>query len=161
AVHGRVERGLCQGAIDAFENDGIVTHGAADKPALARERRRGTLADHPQVPAVVSFAPRIVVMVVHDIGNIAAGGVPHTLHNPFPPGVGIATGELHRGDVTAPELAILVDDGGWNVDAVLASGCLEIAGRAGVPEPPGAEVHADPDEAIAVDHQVDIVVAGS
>ena len=38
---------------------------------------------------------------------------------------------------------------------------LEVARGAGVAEAAAAEVHADPDEAVLVAHQIDIVVAGA
>src|SRR5262249_52321507 len=73
--------------------------------------------------------------------------------------IGIAAGELHRRDVTAAELAILVDHSGRNVHTVLAAGRLEVARGAGVPEATAAEMHTDPDEAVLVAPQVGIVGA--
>jgi hypothetical protein len=68
---------------------------------------------------------------------------------------------LHRRDVAPSDLAVLVDDGRRHVHAVLAAGGLEVTRRAGVAETAAAEVHADPDKALLVAQQVDIVVARS
>ena len=98
-------------------------------------------------------------MVVHHVGDVAADDLAHALDHPLAARIGIAAGELHRRDVAAAELAVLVDHRGRHVHAVLAAGGLEVAGRAGVAEAAAAEMHADPDEALLVPHQVDIVVA--
>src|SRR5207244_5989720 len=94
-------------------------------------------------------------------GDLAADDHAHALDHPFAAGIGVAPGELHRRDVAPSDLAILVDHSGRHVHAVLAAGGLEVAGRAGVAEAAAAEVHADPDKALLVAQQVDIVVARS
>ena len=107
------------------------------------------------------FPPRIIVVVVHHVGDRAADDLAHPLDHPFAAGVGIPAGQLHRRDVAAAEFAILVDHGRRNVHAVLAAGRLEITGRAGVAQSAAAEMHADPDVTGLVAHQIDIVISGS
>jgi hypothetical protein len=60
----------------------------------------------------VTLAPGIVVVIVHPIGLGPADDLAHALAHPFAARIGIASGQLHRGDVALPELARLVDDGG-------------------------------------------------
>ena len=71
-------------------------------------------------------------MVVDHFRHRAADDLAHPLNHPFPARVGIPPGESHRGDITAPELAVLVHDGGRDVHAFLAASGFEVAGRARV-----------------------------
>src|SRR5439155_25628155 len=84
----------------------------------------------------------------------------HALDHPLAARIGILAGERHRRDVAHAELALLVQDGRRDVDAVLAAGLLDVVGRALVAEAARAEVSADPHMAVLVLEQVDIVVAG-
>src|SRR5882757_7616751 len=161
AVHRRVQRSLRLLAVDAFNDDRVIAHRAADEATLAGECRRCALAHHPQIPAAMVLPPRVIVVVVNHVGDFAADDAAHALDHPFASGIGVAPGELHRRDVTPSDLAVLVDHGGRHVHTVLAAGGLEVAGRAGVTEAAAAEVHADPDKARLVAQQVDIVVARS
>ena len=74
AVDGRIERGLGLRTVDAFDHHRIVAYRAAYKAALARERGRRALADHPGIAAVVPLAPGVIVMVVHHVGDGGAEG---------------------------------------------------------------------------------------
>ncbi len=105
--------------------------------------------------------PCVIVVVVDHVSDGTTDDFADPLNHPFAAGVGIASSQLHGGDVTAPELAILVDHRRRNVHAVLPAGGLEIAGRAGMTEAAAAEVDADPDVPGLVAHEVDVVVSGS
>ena len=98
-------------------------------------------------------------MIVHHVGDGASDDLAHALDDPLAPGVGVAAGKLHGGDVSASEFAALVDYCWRDVHAVLATRGLEVARGAGVAKPAAAEMDADPDKAILVAHQVNIVVA--
>src|SRR5262249_60016054 len=62
AVDGRVERGTCLQALDAFDDHRIVAHRTADKATLTGERRRRTLAHHPYIAPRASLTSRAVVV---------------------------------------------------------------------------------------------------
>jgi len=68
---------------------------------------------------------------------------------------------LHGRDVAPRDLAILVDHRRRHIHAILAARSLEVAGRTGVTKAAAAEVNADPDKAVFIAHQVDVMVAGS
>ena len=97
------------------------------------------------------------MVVVHRVGHGAADDPPHPLHHPLAAGVGITSREFHRGDVPAPQFAVLVNQGGWDVDAAFAAGRFEIPGRARVPESAATEMNADPDEAILIAQEIGTV----
>src|SRR5499427_2569794 len=161
AMHRGIERGPRFLAVDAFDNHGVIAHGAADEAALPRKCRGRAFAHHPQIKVAMALAPGVVVMVVHAVGDCTADNFAHALDNPLAPHIGIAASKLHCGDVTAPDLAVLVDHRRRDVHAVLTAGRLEIARRAGVAEAARAEMHPDPHEAGFVAHQVNIMIAGA
>ena len=115
AVHGRIERGFRFLAIKAFNDNSVITHRSADEATLARKRRRCALANNPQILAAMVLPPRVIVVVVNHVGDLAADDPTHALDHPFAAGIGVAPGELHRRDVTPSDLAVLVDDGGRHV----------------------------------------------
>src|SRR6266446_2460397 len=161
AVHRRIERSPRFRAVDPFEDYGIIAHRAPDEAALSRECRGGAFAHHPEIAAAMLLPPCVIVVVVDHVSDGTTDDFADPLNHPFAAGVGIASSQLHGGDVTAPELAILVDHRRRNVHAVLPAGGLEIAGRAGMTEAAAAEVDADPDVPGLVAHEVDVVVSGS
>src|SRR6188474_2457889 len=63
AVDGGEEGFLVLVRLDALQDDGVVTHGAADEPLLARAGGRAALPDHPVRAAEVLLPPREVVVV--------------------------------------------------------------------------------------------------
>src|SRR5262249_40492083 len=69
--------------------------------------------------------------------------------------------QLHRCDVPATQLAVLVNQRGRDVDPAFAAGRFEIPGRARVPESAATEMNADPDEAILIAQEIDVVIPGS
>src|SRR5262249_56317627 len=83
---------------------------------------------------------------------------PHPLQHPLAARVGITSRKLHRCDVLAPQFAVLVNQGGRDVDAAFAAGCFEIPGRARVPESAATEMNADPDETILIAQEIDVVI---
>ena len=83
-------------------------------------------------------------------GSRIHDGVADALDYPFPSGVGIPTGQLHRGNVPPSKLAILIDDRGGDVNPILAPGRLEIACGAGMPQTPAAKVDADPHKPVFI-----------
>src|SRR5262245_19481550 len=109
----------------------------------------------------MALAPGVVVMVMHAVGDCAADDFAHPLDYPLAPRIGIAACKLHCGDVAPPDLAVLVDHRRRDIHAVLSAGRLEIARRAGVAEAARAEMHADPDEAGFVAHQINIMITGA
>src|SRR5258707_7313273 len=161
AMHRGIERGPRFLAVDALDDHGVIAHGAADDAALSRKCRGRAFAHHPQIAVPVALAPGVVVMVMHAVGDCAADDFAHALDDPLAPRIGVAAGNFHGGDVTAPDLAVLVDHGRRDIHAVLAARRLEIARRAGVAEAARAEMHPDPDRTGFVAHQVDIMVAGT
>src|SRR4051812_45375332 len=99
------------------------------------------------------------MVVVHHVRDRAADDPAHSLHDPFPTGVRVAPGQLHRGDVPASDLAILVDNGWRDMHAILAAGHFQVTGRTGMSQASAPEVDTDPDEAFFIAHKVDIVIA--
>ncbi len=160
AVHRRVEASCRSIALDTGQDDGVVSHGAADEAALPRERRRGALAHDPEIAIAVALAPCIVVVVVHGVEHLASDDRAHALHHPLAPSIGIETGERHAGEILPSEIAVLVQYGGRHVDAVGSAGRLDEGGRSLMAEPARAEVNADPHEAVLVLEQIDVVIAG-
>src|SRR5262245_63600635 len=158
-MDGRVERGARPRALDAFDDNGVVAHRAADKATLTGERRRRALAHNPYIAPLLGLSPGVVMVVVHCVGHGAADESPHPLHNPLAARVGITSRELHRCDVPAAQFAVLVNQGGRNVDAAFAAGRFEIPRRARVPEPAATEMNANPDEAILIAQEIDVVIA--
>ena len=73
--------------------------------------------------------------------------------------VPITPRELHRCDVPEAQFAVLVNQGGRDVDAAFAAGRFEIPRRARMPEPAATEMNADPDEAILIAQEIDVVIA--
>src|SRR5207253_6699836 len=69
-VLGRGQR--VAGRVDALEDDGVVAHAAADEAALSRERRRGALANNPDLVTVVDLEPGEVVVVVDLVQDLSA-----------------------------------------------------------------------------------------
>ncbi len=159
-MDGRVERDARLRALDAFDDHGVVAHRTADKATLTGERRRRALAHHPYIAPLVGLAPGVVMVVVHRVGHGAAHDSPHPLHHPLAPRVGITSRELHRCYVPAPQFAVLVNQRGRDVDAAFAAGCFEIPGRTRVPESAATEMNADPDEAILIAQEIDLVIPG-
>src|SRR5262249_10517183 len=109
AMHRGIERGAGFLAIDAFDDHGVIAHRAADEAALSRQCRGRAFAPNPQITVAVALAPGVVVMVMHAVGDCAADDFAHALDHPLAPRIGIAAGDFHGGDVTAPDLAVLVD----------------------------------------------------
>src|ERR1700730_11996426 len=161
AVDRRIKRRLGLLAIDALDDAHVFPISPADESTLAWKCRRPALADDPQILAAVIRPPRVIVVVVNHVGHVAADDPADTLDHPLAAGIGVAYGELHRRDVAPSDFAVFVDHGRRHVHAVLAARGLEVARRAGVPEAAAAEVNADPDEAVLIAHQVDIVIARS
>ncbi len=159
AVHRRVEARRRRLARDAAQDHGVVAHRAADEAALAREGRRRALAHHPQRAVAVALAPSVVVVVVHGVEHLAADDRTHALDHPLAARVGVLARERQGGEILAAEIAVLVQDGRHDVDAVGAAGELDERGRGLVAEAARAEMHADPDQPVLVGEQIDIVVA--
>src|SRR5262245_26563858 len=159
-MDGRVEQGARLPALDALDDHRIVAHRTADKATLTRERRGRALAHHPYIAPLVGLTPGVVMVVVHRVAHGAADDSPHPLHHPLAARVGITARELHRCDVPAPQFAVLVNQGGRNVDAVFAAGRFEIPGCARVPEPTATEMNSDPDETILIAQEIDVVISG-
>src|SRR5882672_1141622 len=161
AVHRRVQRRLGLLAVDSLDDHRVITHRAADEATLARKGRRGAFAHHPEISTTMVLPPRIVVVVMDHVGDGTADDLAYPLDHPFAAGVGIATSQLHGGDIAAPKLTVLIDHRGRDIHAVLAAGSLQVACRAGVTQPATAEVDADPDVPGLVAHEVDVVVSRS
>src|SRR5262249_23433053 len=124
-------------------------------------RRRRAAPPHPASCApLVALAPGVVMVVVHRVGHGAADDSPPPLHHPLAAGVGITSRELHRCDIPAPQFAVLINQGGRDVDAAFAASRFEIPGRARVPEPAATEMNADPDETILITQEIDVVIPG-
>src|SRR5438445_3601971 len=140
-MDGRVERGARLRALDAFDDHGVIAHRTADKATLTGERRRRALAHHPYIAPLVGLAPGVVMVVVHRVDHGAADDSPHPLHHPLAARVGITSRELHRRDVPAPQLAVLVNQRRRDVDAVFAAGRFEVPRRARVPEPAATKMN--------------------
>src|SRR5215470_8316346 len=104
AMHRGIERGPRFLAVDAFDDHGVVAHGAADEAALSRKCRGRAFAHHPQIAVAVTLAPSVVVMVMHTVCDCAADDFARTLDDPLAPRIGVAAGNFHCGDVTAPDL---------------------------------------------------------
>src|SRR5260370_41373158 len=79
AVHRGIERGPRFLAVDAFDDHGVVAHGAADEAALSRKCRGRAFAHHPQIEVAVALAPSVVMMVMHALGDCAADDFAHSL----------------------------------------------------------------------------------
>src|SRR5262249_18323299 len=94
------------------------------------------------------------------VGHGAADDSPHPLHHPFAARVGIPSRELHRCDVPTAQFAVLVNQGGRNVDAAFAAGRFEIPGCARVPKPPATKMNAIPAEAILAAEGIDVLISG-
>jgi hypothetical protein len=109
----------------------------------------------------MALAPGVIVVIVHAVGDGAADDRAHALDHPFAARIGVAPGKLHGGEIALADFGCDREHGGLDVDAVLAARLLEVLGRALMAEPARAEMHADPDEAVLVLEQVDIVVARS
>src|SRR5262249_39171473 len=129
----------------------------ADKATLTGERWRRALAHHPYIAPLVGLAPGVVMVVVHRVGHGAADDSPHPLHHPFAARVGVTPRKLHRCDVPAAPFAVLVNQRGRDIDAAFAAGRFEIPGCARVPESAATEMNADPDKAILVAQEIDVV----
>src|SRR5262249_57574302 len=72
AMHRGIERGPRFLAVDAFDDRGVVAHGAADEAALSRKCRGRAFAYHPKIAIAVALAPGVVVMVMHAVRDCAA-----------------------------------------------------------------------------------------
>src|SRR5712671_5027028 len=107
------------------------------------------------------FAPGVVVVVVDGVGDGAANDSANALDHPLAPGIGVRAGKSHSGDVLSAELAGLVEERRLDVDAILASSEADELGRGLVAEATRAEMHADPDPAVLIREQVDVVVPGT
>src|SRR5262249_56292305 len=119
-------------------------------------RRRWTVGHHPQVSGGVAFSACVVVVVVNHGGDIAADDLTHAFDDPFATRIGIAACELHCGDVAPAQLAVLVDDGGRHMHAILPAGQLEGSRGAGMAQSPPAEMDAHPDQPALITHQIDV-----
>src|SRR5258708_31465651 len=75
------------------------------------------------------------------------------------PGIGVRAGKGHSGDVLPAELAVLGEERRLDVDAILASSEADELGSGLVAEATRAEMHADPDPAVLILEQVDVVVS--
>ena len=167
AVHGREERLLVLGRLDALEDHGLVAHRAADEALLTRPGRRAALADDPVGAAEVLLPPREVVVVVHLVHRLGAEDLEHLRDHDVAAGVRVLAGELHRGDVGVAELAADLEEHRRRVHLALVRAAVEREAlrereeaRGGlVAEAARAEVHAHPDPAVLVLHHVHVVVA--
>src|SRR5215469_16560149 len=108
----------------------------------------------------MAFAPCEIMVVVHVVGYGATNDPMHALDHPVSPGIGIAPCKRHGGEVALTEFAIPVDDGWRDVDALSTACGFQISACRRVPEATAAEMHADPNKAVLIEHQIDIVVAG-
>ena len=167
AVHGREQRLLVVVRLDALEDHRLVAHGAADEALLARPGRRAALPDHPVGAAEVLLPPREVVVVVHLVDRLGAEDLEHLGDHDVAAGVGVLARQLHRGDVGVAQLGADLEEhrrrvhlalGAPLVEALALGERQEARGRL-VPEAARAEVDADPDPALLVLHEVDVVVA--
>src|SRR4029450_2032064 len=92
---------------------------SADEATLAGKCRGCALAHHPQILAAMVLPPRVIVVVVHHVGDLAADDPAHALDHPFAAGIGVAPGELHRRHVAPPDLAVLHEYSGVHAHSVL------------------------------------------
>src|SRR6516162_11856369 len=72
AMYRGIERGPRFLAVDAFDNHGVIAHGAADEAALARKCRGRAFAHHPQIKVAMALAPGVIVMVMNAVDDCAA-----------------------------------------------------------------------------------------
>src|ERR1041385_6774105 len=154
AVHRRVQRARLQvphlGRVrrDALDDHRVITHGASHEPFLAGKGRRRTLAhDIEGLPAVL-LTPGEVVMVVNQLLLPPAEQLDHFARDPFAPGVGVASGQVHELPVGVPHRARDVEQRLTLRHALAPRAVLperKKAVRHAEPEPARAEVHADPD----------------
>jgi hypothetical protein len=89
----------------------------------------------------VLLAPRVVVVVVDLLERRRPEDLEHLVHHDVAARVGVAAGELHRGDVLLAALESIVQQLGRRVHRPVA----EVAGGGLVAEAARAEVDADPD----------------
>ena len=117
----------------------------------------------------VLLPPGEVVVVVHLVHGLGAEDLEHLPNDDVAARVGVRAGQLHRSDVGLGQLGAQLEEDGRRVHAAFARPPFEgeplregeeARGRL-VPEAARAEVDADPDAALLVLHQVDVVVAGS
>jgi hypothetical protein len=115
------------------------------------------------------LAPGEVVVVVNLVDGLGAEDLQHRRDDDVASGIRVVAGELHRGHVRLAELGADLEEHGRGVHLALARLAVERetlrqreeARRGPVAEAAGAEVDADPDEALLILHQVDVVVAGA
>ena len=116
---------------------------------------------------MVLLPPREVVVVVHLVLGLRAEDLEHLVDDDVAAGVGVVARELHRRDVRLAELRADLEQDRRRVHLALLRPAVEgqalrereEARRRLVAEATRAEVHADPDAAVLVLHQVDVVVA--
>src|SRR5262245_4885690 len=160
AVDGRVERGPRLRTLDALDDHRIVAHRTADKATLTGERWRRALAHHPYIAPLVGLAPGVVMVVVHRVGHGAAAVSLNPCRLPFSARGGVTPRKVDRCDVPAAQFAVLVNPRVRDIDAAFAAGRFEVPGCARVPESAATEMNADPDKAILVAQEIDVVIAG-
>ena len=95
-MHRRVKSLTRLIGVDSLNDHCIVTHAAADKPALPRKGRRRTFAHDPPIFAIMFLKPGEIVMIMYFIQDFRAkynaNDVPRHC---FPPGISIFPGQSH------------------------------------------------------------------
>ena len=105
------------------------------------------------------LAPGVVVVVVDAVGHGPPYNLADALDDPLPACVGVLAGQRHAGDILLAELAVLAQECRIDINAVLPSAQADELRRCLVAEPARSEMHADPDPAVLVLEQIDIVIA--
>lgn len=107
------------------------------------------------------------MVVVHGLERAGAEDAEHLRHHHLPARAGVVAGQLHRGQVRRAQFGVDGEDVGRTLHLALADTVLEApppghreeARSGAMPEAARAEVHADPDAAVLVAEQIDVVVS--
>ena len=118
----------------AFHNDGVIPHASADEAFLPGKRRRGALAHHPVLLAVMLFLPGEVVMVVDLLDDPCAQNSPHDMsRHRLSPGVRVTARQGHGCDIINPQRSCVRDHRGRHIHPIFSASLFKKMSRGLVP----------------------------
>src|SRR5439155_20414249 len=110
----------------------------------------------------VFFSPGEVVMVVYFLDNLRTqNSAHHMARDGFASGIRVTSGEMHAGEIIAPDFGPFIDNCRRNIHPIFAAGGSQKISCRFVSEPARAKMHTDPNAIRLVGENIDVMIAAA
>ena len=151
---------LCGFILHAFKNYRCFAHRSADKPLLPGKRGRCAFPHDPKLLALMRFAPRKIVVVMHLCNDPRAKNSRHALTHPVAPRIGVRSRKMHAFDVLRAKISRSRYYAWLDVHAIFRASLLQEPRCDFVTQSAGTEVYANPHAVLLVSEEIDVMISG-